>query len=82
MSDCLANRTPVLYTARGQFAEFGPLVAGLERYGVAAFIANEDLLAGNWRSGLDTLLRLPPRWSNLPVNGAEIAAGILQAILA
>jgi L-arabinokinase len=81
VSDCLANRTPVLYTARGQFAEYGPLVAGLERYGVAAFIGNDDLLAGNWRSGLDALLRLPRTWADLPANGADVAAGILREYL-
>lgn len=81
VSDCLANRTPVLYTARGQFAEYGPLVAGLERFGVAAFIGNEDLLAGNWRGSLDALLRLPRTWPDLPANGAEVAARILRAYL-
>lgn len=81
VSDCLANRTPVLYTARGQFAEYPALVTGLERFGVAAFIGNDDLLAGNWRSSLDGLLRLPRTWSELPANGADVAAGILQEYL-
>lgn len=81
VSECLANRTPVLYTARGQFAEYNALVAGLERFGVAAFIGNDDLLAGNWRSGLIALLRLPRTWSDLPANGAEVAAGILHEYL-
>jgi len=35
VSDCLANRTPVLYTSRGEFAEYACLVEGLERYGVS-----------------------------------------------
>lgn len=81
VSDCLANRTPVLYTARGQFAEYAALVAGLERFGVAAFIGNDDLLAGNWRASLDALLRLPRTWSDLPSNGADAAAGILREYL-
>jgi L-arabinokinase len=81
VSDCLANRTPVLYTDRGEFAEYGALVAGLERFGVAAFIENRDLLAGNWRGSLDALLRLPRTWCDLPANGAEVAAGILREYL-
>jgi L-arabinokinase len=81
VSDCLANRTPVLYTSRGQFAEYASLVAGLERFGVAAFIGNQDLLAGNWREGLGALLRRSPAWPDLPANGAEVAAGILRACL-
>jgi UDP:flavonoid glycosyltransferase YjiC (YdhE family) len=81
VSDCLANRTPMLYTARGQFAEYDALVTGLARFGVAAFIGNKDLLAGNWRSGLDALLRLPRTWPDLPANGADVAAGILRDYL-
>jgi aspartate/tyrosine/aromatic aminotransferase len=72
----------VLYTARGQFAEYGALVAGLERFGVAAFIGNDDLLAGNWQGSLDALLRLPRTWSDLPANGADVAAEILREYLA
>lgn len=78
VSDCLANRTPVLYTARGEFAEYAPLVLGLHRFGVAEFIENQDLLAGNWRDGLHTLLTRPQSWPDLPANGADMAAGILR----
>ncbi len=81
VSDCLANRTPVLYTSRGEFAEYAPLVAGLERYGVAAFIDNRDLLAGNWRDGLGALLSREPHWPELPARGAEAAAQILGEYL-
>jgi L-arabinokinase len=47
VSECLANRVPVLYTARGDFAEYDRLVEGLQRFGVCGFIGNDDLLAGN-----------------------------------
>ena len=72
---------PVLYTARGQFAEYDALVAGLKRLGVATFISNEDLLSGNWQGSLDTLLSLPRTWSDVPTNGAEVAADILREYL-
>jgi hypothetical protein len=78
VSDCLANRTPVLYTPRGEFAEYTPLVAGLERFGVSAFIGNQDLLAGNWRDSLDELLHRRAAWPDLPANGADVAAEILR----
>ncbi|HSB71861.1 MAG TPA: hypothetical protein VLT62_21235 [Candidatus Methylomirabilis sp.] len=81
VSDCLANRTPVLYTSRGQFAEYQCLVEGLERFGVSAFIENRDLLAGNWRGSLEALLRQPRAWAELPTNGAEVAADLLRAFL-
>jgi hypothetical protein len=81
VSECLVNRTRMLYTSRGEFAEYGPLVAGLERFAVSAFLSNDDLLAGNWRSGLEALLRRPAVWPDLRVDGAEVAAGLLRMAL-
>jgi L-arabinokinase len=81
VSECLVHRVPVLYTSRGEFAEYGPLVAGLQRFGISGFIGNQDLLSGNWRDGLEALLRPPAAWPELPANGAEVAAGILRAHL-
>jgi L-arabinokinase len=81
VSECLVHRVPVLYTSRGEFAEYGALVTGLERFGVSRFIGNQDLLAGNWRDSLEALLRRPAAWPELPAHGAEVAAGILRAHL-
>ncbi len=82
VSDCLANRTPVLYTSRGQFAEYGRLVAGLEQFGVSGFIENRDLLAGNWRAALEALLCRPRAWPDLASDGAETVAECLRPLLA
>ncbi len=81
VSDCLANRTRVLYTPRGQFAEYGCLVEGLQRFGVAEIIATPDFLAGDWRPALRTLLSKPAAWPELPADGAAVAAEALQALL-
>jgi len=81
VSECLANQTPMLYTSRGEFAEYGPLVAGLERYAVSAFLSNDELLAGDWRRALEALLRRPAVWPDIPINGAEVAAGLLRTAL-
>jgi L-arabinokinase len=81
VSDCLANQTPVLYTSRGEFAEYPQLVEGLERFGIAAFIANRDVLAGNWRANLADLLSRRREWPDLPADGAEVAASILETYL-
>jgi hypothetical protein len=82
VSECLVNRVPVLYTPRGNFAEYDSLVRGLERFGVSRLIANEELLAGNWRDALDALLAQPQIWPELPADGAQVAADILQDWLA
>ncbi len=79
VSECLVHHVPVLYTSRGEFAEYRPLVVGLKRFGVSGFIGNHDLLAGNWRDSLEALLRRSAAWPEVPANGAEVAAGILRA---
>jgi len=81
VSECLVNRVPVLYTPRGMFAEYDRLVEGLERFGVCRCIGNHDLLAGNWGEPLAALLAQPRVWPDVPANGAEAAAGILQTLL-
>ena len=81
VSDCLANRVPVLYTSRGEFAEYACLVAGLQRFGVSRFIENADLLAGAWREALAGLLGQPRIWEDLPADGAHVAAEILEGLL-
>ncbi|MFA5027324.1 MAG: hypothetical protein WC713_05565 [Candidatus Methylomirabilota bacterium] len=82
VSDCLANRTPVLYTSRGAFAEYPRLVEGLERFGVCEFISNQDLLAGRWGPPLAALLRRPRCWPALDLTGAEVAAEALDRLTA
>jgi L-arabinokinase len=81
VSDCLVNRTRVLYTPRGQFAEYGCLVEGLQQFGVAEVISTADFLAGDWRAPLITLLGRPAKWPDLPADGAAVAAEALQALL-
>lgn len=81
VSECLANRVPVLYTPRGDFAEYDRLVEGLQRYGVCGFIGNHDLLAGAWRAPLEAVLALPRVWPDLPADGAEVAAATLADML-
>lgn len=74
VSECLANETRMLYTSRGQFAEYPVLVEGVERYGVAQFISNEELLSGQWERALDALMARPRIPCGLPSNGAEFVA--------
>jgi hypothetical protein len=81
VSDCLVNRVPVLYTSRGAFPEYAPLVEGLTRWGVSRFISNDDLLGGRWHEGLSALLALPPAWPELPADGAAQAAQIITTFL-
>jgi L-arabinokinase len=78
---CLAQRTPLLYTDRGEFPEYAILVAGLRHYGHALHIPQDDLLAGNLAPYLAAILAdkrpLPP----LRVDGADVIAARLLGLL-
>jgi L-arabinokinase len=81
VSECLANRTRVCYTPRGQFAEYERLLDGLQRFGVAEALPTADLLAGAWREALRAVLARPAAWPDLPADGAAVAAGALLELL-
>jgi L-arabinokinase len=81
VAECLAHRTPVLYTTRGNFREQALLIAGLQRYGRAVAIDNEQLRRGDLKTALEQLLALPQPLERLAANGAEVAADRLAALL-
>jgi L-arabinokinase len=81
VAECLAHRTPVLFTPRGAFREQPLLVAGLQHYGRAIEIDNESLRLGNLQEALGRLLAQPQAAETLAVNGAEIAADHLESLL-
>jgi L-arabinokinase len=74
VSDCIANRTPILYTSRDDFLEYDALVAGIERYAHGRPVPRDKLLAGRWADDLDALLATGPEWPEFPINGAAVAA--------
>ncbi len=83
VSDCIANRTPILYTERADFPEYQPLVDGIQRYAHGGFVPLEDLLRGTWLEHLERLLAAEPQWAEVATNGAEVAAErILDALRA
>lgn len=81
VAECLAHQTPVIYTSRGNFREQALLVAGLQRYGRAVAIDNEQLRRGKLRDALEQLLILPQPEETLAANGAEVAADHLAGLL-
>ena len=74
VSECFLNRTPMLYTDRGAFREYDVIVENLENYLPATYISQQAFFAGEWLDKLNCLLEKKFPSSNLPVNGAEIAA--------
>ena len=79
IAECAANRTALLYTSRGLFAEYDVLVDALPRMIRSRFIPQEDLFAGRWLPHLEALLAQP---SPLPpaTDGADVAAGVILSL--
>ena len=81
VADALAHHTPVLYTDRGEFPEYPYLVRALKELGLAQFIEQDDLLSGCLMPTLSRLLSQNHRWPPVPLNGAEIAAKKILALI-
>ncbi|MCC7125494.1 MAG: hypothetical protein IT178_11650 [Acidobacteria bacterium] len=79
ISECAANGTALLYTSRGDFAEYPVLVQAMPDLLRARFIDQETLFTGNWQASLDAVLAEPapppPR-----LDGATVAAHRLLRI--
>jgi UDP:flavonoid glycosyltransferase YjiC (YdhE family) len=81
VADVLAHRVPILYTDRGEFAEYPRLVQALSECATAEFIPQDELLAGNLRPYISRLLTKPPTWPDVELNGAPVAAGKILSLL-
>ncbi len=79
ISECIANRTAMLYTSRGRFPEYDVMVAEMPRFLRCAYIDHDTLLAGRWREALEALARQPAPPEHPPTNGAEVVAGMIVA---
>jgi Glycosyl transferase family 1 len=77
LSECIANRTKMLYTSRGEFREYPILVEGVEKHLPSAFISQEKLKTGDFRDELFQLLNEPDIFIPLPINGAETVVEII-----
>ena len=78
VAECIANGTAILYTSRGNFVEYGVLVADMPKYLRCGFIDHKDLFAGRWRSALDRLVSSPPPPEHPETNGAEVIAEMIE----
>ena len=82
VAECLAHRSAVLYTRRGNFREQARLISGLHRYGRALEIDNDRLRRGELHDALQQVLALPQPTATIAANGAEVAAKQLAGLFA
>ena len=74
VADVIRHQIPLLYTDRGDFAEYPYLVKALEDCATADFIPQDDLIAGNLRPYLNRVLAKEKHWPAIATNGASVAS--------
>jgi len=74
VSECIANRTALLYTSRGMFAENDVLVAGMQPVVRSRFISQDDLRSGQWEPAIRALLAEPEPPEQMRTDGAPVVA--------
>ena len=81
VADVLAHQTSILYTDRGEFREYPHLVQALSDLATAEFIRQDDLLFGDIAPSIARLLNKDQHWPAVPLNGAEMAAKKILALM-
>ena len=81
ISECIANGTAMLYTSRGNFAEYDVMVEQMPRFLRCEYIEVEALLAGRWQESLERLHRKLPPPERPGTNGAEVVAEMIVEML-
>ncbi len=81
VTECLARRTPMLYTSRENFREYPVLVEGLRQGARSRFLPREELLSLRWREPLEALLSDEGPWPPVRTDGAVVAAKRILALL-
>jgi L-arabinokinase len=81
VSECIANRTPLLYSSRGRFAEYDVMLQEMPKMLQCRQIEQEALLAGRWRESIEALLAQQAPGERPRVDGAAVAsAAILEQL--
>lgn len=76
VSECIANRTPLLYLSRSLFREYPLLVREMKKYLPCKRITRRGLADGSWVGSLLTFKQCP-RFPTVDLTGAEKAAAIV-----
>ncbi|MCH6568285.1 MAG: hypothetical protein IH801_08005 [Nitrospinae bacterium] len=74
VSECLAAGTPILYTSRGDFAEYPLLVEAIEAHLPNRFVPREEFVEGRWTHLLGELSEWRPEGPVVDCSGGEVAA--------
>jgi len=75
LTDCLANGTGIIYTPRGEFAEYPVLARAIRERLKGLQVSNRTLLKGDLGKTLTRFFRQRGPISKIAENGARVAAG-------
>ena len=74
VAECAANDTALVYTDRGDFAEYSVMVEAMPRLLRCAHIEQRDLFAGRWAQVVRQVLDQPPLAERPATDGAQVVA--------
>ncbi|MFA6172397.1 MAG: hypothetical protein WC701_01820 [Kiritimatiellales bacterium] len=74
VSECIVNRKPLIYSDRGDFAEYPHLVEGIEKHLRNVHIPSAQLYAGDFLQSLEKIKSAPEPAGHLASGGAEMIA--------
>ena len=74
VSECIVNNKPLIYSDRGDFAEYPYLVEGIEKYLRNIHLPSTDLYVGNFLQALEKIKSAPKPEGTMESGGAEMIA--------
>lgn len=77
VSECIANQASLLYTERGQFAEYEVLVQGMAPVLRSRFLDQDKVRTGDWGAAIAAILSQPAPAETMPIDGADVAAAAI-----
>jgi len=81
VSECVANGTALLYTDRGRFREYPVMVEAMPQVLPCRYVSNTAMAGARWDQEVADLLAQPRPETRPLVNGADVAAGMLSAMV-
>lgn len=81
VADVIAHRLPILYTDREDFPEYPRLLDAMRDCATAEYIPQTELLSGNIEPYLTLLLSKAAHWPAVDLDGAQVAAERVLALL-
>lgn len=74
VAEVIAHQTPMLYTLRDGYSENTLLEDALKQHAKCRYVEKSAFQTGAWVAYLDELVTSDFKWSDIGINGAEVAA--------